>query len=486
LRNLQLLDDNSNGADDERLDRMEFIVDIGEFERLQQEGAVVLQNVRDSVKRQQLAMDLLSERISEHTQRTMHASACSVVALASPHVVNNFPIVSIPSDSLKCLDIASFYRSVEICEMEMQPAESQGERKRLVLNKFMQEWLEAGSNPETEPDDQDDGIWPGDVGKSKEMYSHLELVSLEKRVLQCYLERARILDEKLKFNQELAALKTLKVSVLSLIEEKQLRINEINAELRQSEETAHRYVLQPSELGTQLDVLDSEVSAPRIASGAGEAGDEASSSSSNLKARTSAISEEVMQRALDDMMGGTLTASKDSLSVDDLLQKPVFYGALDIQFTEDQLKACKEYERRLKMFTEQLEKTRSVLEAEQKKILNEIMETCETFDRKVADFCEKRLNLEQQICSRQLFLALVRLAIHLQVDSEEILTQLAFDRLKILKRLESTEKARDLFKVEYDDFRDKQEQHVLAGALPFVICSTLTDSSCFPVPREKS
>jgi hypothetical protein len=127
-----------------------------------------------------------------------------------------------------------------------------------------------------------------------------------------------------------------------------------------------------------------------------------------------------------------------------------------------------------------------VLEAEQKKILNEIMETCETFDRKVADFCEKRLNLEQQICSRQLFLALVRLAIHLQVDSEEILTQLAFDRLKILKRLESTEKARDLFKVEYDDFRDKQEQHVLAGALPFVICSTLTDSSCFPVPREKS
>ncbi len=40
----------------------------------------------------------------------------------------------------------------------MQPAESQGERKRLVLNKFMQEWLEADSNPETEPDDQDDGI----------------------------------------------------------------------------------------------------------------------------------------------------------------------------------------------------------------------------------------------------------------------------------------------------------------------------------------
>jgi hypothetical protein len=60
------------------------------------------------------------------------------------------------------------------------------------------------------------------------------------------------------------------------------------------------------------------------------------------------------------------------------------------------------------LFTEQLEKTRFVLEAQQKKILNEIMEICDTFDRKVADFCEKRLVLEQQLLSRQLFLALVR------------------------------------------------------------------------------
>jgi len=423
----------------------------------------VLQNVRDGVKRQQLAMDLLSERISEQTLRTMQASACSVVAIASSHVANNFPIVAIPSDSLKSLEIASFYRSVELSELELQPAECQGERKRMVLNSHMQEWHEAGSNPETEPDEQDDGVWPGDLGKSKEMYSHLELVSLEKRVLQCYLERGRILEEKMKFNQELATLKTLKMSVLSLIEEKQLRINEINTELKQTHETAHRYALHPSELGTQLDVLDSEVSAPRVAAGSSEGGEEAASSALNSKARSSAISEEVIQRALEDMMGGTLTASKDSLSVDDLLQKPVYYGALDIQFTEEQLKACKEYERRLKLFTEQLEKTKSVLEAEQKKILNELMETCESFDRKVADFCEKRLVLEQQLLSRQLFLALVRLAVHLQVDTEEVLTQLAFDRSKFLKKVESAEKARDAFKAEYDDFRDKQEQHVLAG-----------------------
>jgi hypothetical protein len=118
-----------------------------------------------------------------------------------------------------------------------------------------------------------------------------------------------------------------------------------------------------------------------------------------------------MQRALEDMMGGTLTASKDSLSVDDLLQKPSFWGALDVQFTEEQLTACKEYERRLKLFTEQLEKTRFVLEAQQKKILNEITEISHTFDRIVADFCKKRLVLEQQLLSRQLFLALVQCAL---------------------------------------------------------------------------
>lgn len=471
----QLLDDNTNGAEDERLDRMDFIVDAGEFERMKEEGAVVLQNVRDSVKRQQLAMDLLSERISEQTQRTMQTSAISVVAISSSHVVNNFPIVSIPPSSLKSLEIASFYRSVELSELEMQPAEFQGERKRMVLNKQMQEWLEAGSNPETEPDDQDDGTWPGDAGKSPEMYSHLELVSLEKRVLQCFLERGRIIEEKVKFNQELAVLKTLKMTILSSIEEKQLRIHEINSELKNSQEVSQRYGLQPSELGTQLDVHDSEISAPRTAAGGSEGGDEAANSSANPKARFSAISEEVMQRALEDMMGGTLTASKDSLSVDDLLQKPAFYGALDVQFTEDQLKACKEYERRLKLFTEQLEKTRSVLEAEQKKILNEIMEICETFDRKVADFCEKRLVLEQQLLSRQLFLALVRLAVHLQVDSEEILTQLAFDRLKLLKKLESAVQARDVFRMEYDAFRDKQEQHVLSGTSP---CAALEQIFC--------
>ena len=444
---------------------MDFIVDVEEFQRLQQEGAAVLQNVRDNVKRQQLTMDLLSERINEQSQRSMQATAVSVVAIASSHVVDNFPIASMPSHSLNSLEIASFYRNVELAELEMQPAESQGERKRMVLSKPMQEWLESGANPDTEPDDQDDGIWPGDLGKSKEMYSHLELLSLEKRVLQCFLERGRILEDKTKFNQELAALKAHKVTVLSSIEEKQMRIGEIITELKQSSATVQRYVLQPSELGTQLDVLDNEVTAPRLAASASESNDEGGSSSSGAKSRSSAISDDVMQRALEDMMGGTLTASKDSLSLDDLLQKPHYYGALDMQFTEDQLKACKEYERRLKLYTEQLEKTRSVLEAEQKKILNEITEICEAFDRKVFEFSERRLVLEQQLLARQLFLSLTRLAIHLQVDSEEKLSQLAFDRLKLLQRLDSTVRARDAFKAEYDAFREKQELHVLAGGL---------------------
>jgi hypothetical protein len=51
------------------------------------------------------------------------------------------------------------------------------------------------------------------------------------------------------------------------------------------------------------------------------------------------------------------------------------------------------------------------------------------------------------------------------VDSEEKLSQLAFDRLKLLQRLDSTVRARDAFKAEYDAFREKQEQHVLAGGL---------------------
>jgi hypothetical protein len=443
---------------------MDFIVDIGEFERLKKEGAVVLQSVRDSVKRQHLTTDLLAERILDKTQRSMQSTAVCVAAISSAHVVNNFPVVSTPPESLKSLETALFYRNVELCELEMQPAESQSERKHIVLNKFVQEWMEAGSNPETEPDDQDDGVWPGDTTKSKEMYSHLELLSLEKRVLQCFLERDRILEEKTKFNVELAALKSHKMSVLSLIEEKQLRINEINAELKQTQDSTHRYVLQPSELGTQLDVGDSEVSAPRITAGSSDGGEHAVGSAGESKSRSSVISDEVMQRALDDMMGGTLTASKDSLSVDDLLQKPVFYGALDIQFTEEQLKACREYERRLKVFTEQLEKAKSVLEAEQKKILNEISDICDVFDRKVVDFGEKRLALEQHLLSRQLFLSLTRLAIHLQVDSEEKLTQLSFDRLKLQQRVDSTLQARDAFKLQYDAFRDKQEQHVLAGS----------------------
>ena len=65
-------------------------------------------------------MDLLSERIKDQTQRTMQATAVSVVAIASSHVVNNFPIACVPTDSLKALDVASFYRSVELAELEMQ------------------------------------------------------------------------------------------------------------------------------------------------------------------------------------------------------------------------------------------------------------------------------------------------------------------------------------------------------------------------------
>jgi len=133
------------------------------------------------------------------------------------------------------------------------------------------------------------------------------------------------------------------VTVLSSIEEKQHRISEIIAELKHSSATVHRYALQPSELGTQLDVGDSEVTAPRVSTNASEGNEEGGvAGAAGAKNRTSAISDEVMQRALEDMMGGTLTASKDSLSLDDLLMKPACYGAFDVQFTEEQLKACKE------------------------------------------------------------------------------------------------------------------------------------------------
>lgn len=91
-----------------------------------------------------------------------------------------------------------------------------------------------------------------------------------------------------------------------------------------------------------------------------------------------------IQRALDDMMGGTLEAKKETSNGCDELQRPEWMGLPIESMTEDQVKTVREYEARLKALNEERDKQKKLLETELKKIRREIKDICTGFDDKVS------------------------------------------------------------------------------------------------------
>mgnify|MGYP001807836349 CR=1 FL=1 len=101
-------------------------------------------------------------------------------------------------------------------------------------------------------------------------------------------------------------------------------------------------------------------------------------------------------RAVKDMMGGTLEEKKET-PLDEKLEVEEWMKKSPDDMTEEERMTLKEFEVRKQKLEEEKQKIRKNLEAELKKLNNEITDICSRFDEKLLILFRRKLEYDYRI-----------------------------------------------------------------------------------------
>ncbi|MBN3297202.1 CFA43 protein, partial [Amia calva] len=268
---------------------------------------------------------------------------------------------------------------------------------------------------------------------------------------------------KMAFNEEFDAVYKQKEEEMNRVKEKNRRIVEIMGDLGLKEmlwEPTLSVNERPERLFT---VDDSEIKVEKC-----------HTPEQKLKAEELAKTEEqrrlaakgvnARENALDDMMGGVLELKKEDILKTEIPQ-PEFMSKPEVQWTEEEKKGFKEYEKIVKELKEEQEKYRKALEAELKKLQTSIKDATQAFDETLDRLAERKLQYEKAICQEELKIANL-------VYSTDMEEKLVIREKQLNHKLEQTRKikqdiAEDLkkHKEDVDAFRETYDNAVAEDKL---------------------
>lgn len=204
------------------------------------------------------------------------------------------------------------------------------------------------------------------------------------------------------FNSKVAVLKNDKEEVIANVKSKNDRIREILDDLKSNERIWEPAFTNDESPENCLIVLPNEVfSKPYVS----DAMKKKQAEEEEERRRKLLENEEEInkQRALVDMMHGTLEIKRDMLAEALLHQKPDWMDELlPSEMNENQLKEYEAYQLKVKQFHEEQILYRKVLEQELKKIKGEIYDLCKSFNEKIESLSSKKIKFQKNILSQEL------------------------------------------------------------------------------------
>ncbi|KAL4232016.1 Cilia- and flagella-associated protein 43 [Mactra antiquata] len=477
-RTLQgMLKNNATLPEIEQLDRHEFDLDIEEQLRLQAEADQEVERVREEIEFENLAKMYLREMIKRECWDNMVVKGRAVQAFNSNLEVSNFPMRERPQTFIKMLETVKKRRTIEIAEAKAMDDRNMPLPKR----KAKKEMIETPQKPaQTTADDEGEGeddegkelpsttgslgyhISVKDIlgalygGGSELFYSQFELNSRDQKINQIVLLEDAIHRIKQVFNKEFDDLFIKKEQEIGKIKEKNKRIKKIIADLDLVED-----IIEPS-LGvaekpeTLLTVEDDEVKVEKFYTPEQKKAMEKQQKEEEER-RARERGDNVRERALNQMMGGVLEIKKEDELKKDVPKPPFMAQKEESDWTEEEQKIAKEYERKVKELAEEREKFRKQLETELRKNQSLIQDGMTGFDDMLNTVFMKKIKVMMVIYQEEL--KILRLRYSLLVEEELETRESELNRLiehkKHLKQLaaQSVIEARknvDAYREQYD------------------------------------
>merc|ERR1719161_1465418 len=212
--------------------------------------------------------------------------------------------------------------------------------------------------------------------------------------------------------------------------------------------------------GSVLKVADSEISIPRWVS------DEEKAAIAEAEAKEAERLRQLQendagQRALMQMMGGTLKTKKDLTALEITLDREPWMDEIAFDdMTDIQKQALKEFEEKEKALAEEQDKYRKQLDADLKRARAEIQECQQGFEVTLKELHHQRFEHDAKSFCQDLYCVRLQLALLQSVEDSHVLKQLIQDSNEAQTKCTSAEKALGRFREQYHIAREKQDEKI--------------------------
>jgi hypothetical protein len=250
------------------------------------------------------------------------------------------------------------------------------------------------------------------------LYPPLALYTPRQKRTQIVLLGELLREMRAAFNAHFQTLHAAKDDCMDKINERSARLEEIANEL-ESGEKPFRPTWQASELVDSILDIDKEVTTAPYESPAQKAA-RAKEEEEQRRRDAARAGDDAMNRALDDMMNGTL-AVKEQILLAISLPRPECLGEDGIplhNLSAEEQKEVIAYEAALAELEEARDNRRKALELEAKKLKTEVSDLVRAFDDRVTEMYMFRFQVQRAIASQELFMSRIAVGIVNREDDE--------------------------------------------------------------------
>ncbi|XP_076460305.1 cilia- and flagella-associated protein 43-like [Babylonia areolata] len=430
-----MMKNNEELPDIEKLGRHEFDLDLDEQARLQVEGEQEIERVREEILYDNLAKQFLHEMIKRECWDNMQVKGRSLQAFNSNLEVANFPLKERSREVMRKLEVVTARRKVEKLELEIR-------KKEVDLgSKISSTGEEDSGDQEEEEYNSEQPSITGSLGASYGggsdlFYSQFELHLRHAKINQIVLLEDAIHRIKVSFNKDFDDVFAKKEQEIGKIKEKNKRISKILNDLDLKETIVEPQLSVHERPEQLLTVDDSEVTVERYLTPEQRKKLEEKQKADEER-RLREKGDNQRERALDMMMGGVLEIRKEDELKKDVPVPLFMQQKAETEWTEDEQKMAKEYERKVKELNEEREKFRKQLETELRKLQGLITESMANFDESLNQLFLKKIKVMMVLYQEELKILRLRRALlteeELEIRERELLFRM--EHKKKLKQL---------------------------------------------------
>ncbi|KAG9490759.1 hypothetical protein GDO78_006209 [Eleutherodactylus coqui] len=455
-----MMRENESLPDIEKLDQQEFNLDTEEQERLRAESEQEVERVRREIELENLSKQYLREIIKKECWDSMSVTGRSVKSFHTEYEVTNYPLKERTIKELEDMAKVLFIKKTEALDLKI--------RKEII-----EVQSKTGTEEEEEVEEEtekshDNTSLIGSLsdqygGNTSTLYSQLEMHSREEKINQIILLQDIIYNVKTGFNKEFEVVYRHKEQEVTRVNERNQRILEIMSELNIQEKLIEPKFTDNEKPERALTVDDSEIKVEKYLTPEQKTKAEQRAKQEEEK-RLAAQEDNAKQRALNDMMGGVLEVKKEDILRMEVAQ-PGFLSKAENEWTEEEKKLFKDYDKKCKDLNEEKEKYRKILEAEVKKIQASIMESTLAFDEVLGRLFEKKVNCEMVVYQEELKISNLLFSVLIEEEINIRSAQLNQIMDKKRKQKNQTSDLAKTFSAAVESFRESYDDLVAEDKL---------------------